>query len=231
MSIGTKLKAIRARLRRIRADKSGVALIEFAYVLPIMLVLGVGGLELSNLAVMNLRISQAAMHIGDNASRIGDRDILSAQKIYEGDINDLFLGVDIQAGARTDLLEHGRVIISSLEQNSDGGQWIHWQRCMGKKNSVSAHGPEGTGETGTDFEGMGLSGKELQASPGQAVIFVEIFYDYQPLMGNEYAKQFVDSTEIKTTAAFNVRGARDLTQIYQRSNPAEVRDCTKFAAI
>lgn len=226
-----KLAQLRSCLRGLRSDRSGVALIEFAYVLPILLVLGVGGLELSNLAVMNLRVSQAAMHIGDNASRIGDRDILSAQKIYEGDIEDLFIGVNIQSGAQTDLFEHGRVIISSLERNADGGQWIHWQRCMGKKNVASAYGGQGTGATGTGFAGMGLAGQELQATTGQAVIFVEIFYDYQPLIGNEYARSFVNLTQIKTSAAFNVRGARDLSQIYQRSDPSPVHSCNKFEAL
>jgi len=218
------------QLAKLWRDNSGLALVEFAYTLPILLVLGMSGLELSNLAIVNLRVSQAAMHIADNGSRIGDRDALAAQRIYESDINDIFLGVDIQAGARTDLFKNGRVIISSLEMNDDDGQWIHWQRCMGELNVQSSYGGEGTGSTGTGFEGMGESGKELKATDGQAVIFVEIIYDYEPIIGNDYAMRFVNSSRLTSTSAFNVRGTRDLSGIYQTSPAAPVRSCDTFSS-
>ncbi len=226
----TKRSLLGQAWRKLWRDRSGLALVEFAYTLPILLVLGMTGLELSNLAIVNLRVSQAAMHIADNGSRIGDRDALNAQKIYESDINDIFLGVDIQAGAQTDLFENGRVIISSLEMNDDGGQWIHWQRCMGRLNVQSAYGVEGTGETGTDFAGMGEAGQELQATAGQAVIFVEIIYDYEPLIGNDYAMRFINSSRLTSTSAFNVRGTRDLSGIYQTSPAAPVRSCNQFTS-
>jgi len=217
-------------LARLWRDRSGLALVEFAYTLPILLVLGMSGLELSNLAIVNLRVSQAAMHIADNGSRIGDRDALAAQKIYESDINDIFLGVDIQAGSQTNLLRNGRVIISSLEMNSDGGQWIHWQRCMGELNVQSAYGVQGTGASGTGFAGMGESGQELKATAGQAVIFVEIIYDYDPMIGNDYAMRHISASRLTSTSAFNVRGTRDLSGIYQTSPAAPVRSCNQFTS-
>ena len=229
MTIRSRMLQRMRRIRALRRDNSGVAFVEFAYVLPILLVLGMGGLEIANLAIMNMRISQAAMHVGDNASRLGDRDALVAQKIYENDINELFLGVAYQAGAGTDLFENGRVIISSLEQNSDGGQWIHWQRCMGKKQVNSAYGPQGTGASGT--AGMGPPGKEIQAAPGQAVIFIEIEYDYQPIIGNAYAMTGIKTQTISSTSVFNVRGSRDLSQLFQTVPAAPVRSCDRFEAV
>ena len=231
MTLRSRILRRLRRVQSLRQDKSGVAFVEFAYVLPILLVLGMGGLEIANLAIINMRISQAAMHVGDNASRLGDRDALVAQKIYENDINELFLGVAYQAGAGTDLFENGRVIISSLEQNSDGGQWIHWQRCMGKKQVNSAYGPQGTGASGTGFAGMGPPGKELQAASGQAIIFIEIEYDYQPIIGNAYAMTGIKTQTISSTAAFNVRGSRDLSQLFQTVPAAPVRSCNKYEAV
>ncbi|MGB3740301.1 MAG: TadE/TadG family type IV pilus assembly protein [Pontixanthobacter sp.] len=214
-------------LRNLRRDRSGVALIEFAYSLPLLALLSMGGIELANFTIMNMRVSQAAMQIADNASRIGDRDSLVAQKVYEGDIEDIFLGVDIEAGAQTKLFEQGRVIVSSLEQNSEGGQWIHWQRCMGKKRVSSAYGGAGTGKTGTGFAGMGPSGEELQASPNQAIIYVEIIYDYEPLLTNDYAVQAVTGKTIRSQSAFNVRGTRDLEKIYDTPSVSP-RTCDKY---
>lgn len=217
-------------LPRFMRDTSGVAMIEFAFIGPIMLLMGLVGIEMANLAITHMRISQAAMHLADNASRIGDRDQLAAQRIYESDINDLFLGVNIQAGGQVDLLQNGRVIVSSLERNADGGQTIKWQRCMGLKNASSAYGPQGTGATGTGFAGMGRSGQELRAEANQAVMFVEVYYDYQPLLDNAFTEPYITPPEIRASAAFTVRGTRDLTGVFQRSPAASVASCNQFTA-
>lgn len=216
---------------RVLRDSRGVAMVEFAFVAPLILFIGVVGIEMSNFAVSSLRISQAAMHIADNGSRIGERGTLSAQRIYEGDINDLFIGVRLQAGESIDLYETGRVIVSSLERNSDGGQWIHWQRCMGKLNAVSSYGAEGTGATGTGFAGIGDAGEELTAEAGQAVIHVEIVYEYKPLFDNDLTNRFLPTGPIRSTSAFNVRGTRDLAGIFQRATASPVSSCDKFEAI
>ncbi len=218
---------LRSCLNGLRRDRSGVALIEFAYSLPILCILSMGGIEIANYAITNMRISQAAMQIADNASRIGDRDALVAQKIYESDIDDIFKGVDLQAGENAELFERGRVIVSSLERNKDGGQWIHWQRCMGKKKVGSFYGPEGTGATGTSFAGMGPTGEELKAVEDQAIIYVEIIYDYEPLLTNDYAVEYTTGKTILSQSAFNVRGTRDLSKIYPNP-PAQVRSCNKY---
>lgn len=218
------------RINQLLADRGGVAMVEFAFMAPITLLLGLVGIEMANLATTHMRISQAAMHVADNASRIGDRDQLAAQRIFESDINDLFVGVDLQAGERLGLLENGRVIISSLERNAEGGQTIKWQRCMGLKEVSSAFGGQGTGATGTDFPGMGRSGQEVRAAAGQAVMFVEVVYDYQPVMENGFTEPYITPPEIRSTAAFTVRGSRDLTGVFQRSPAAPVAACNQYRA-
>ncbi|MEP3051711.1 MAG: TadE family protein [Erythrobacter sp.] len=225
------LRSYSAFARKLLRDNNALALTEFAFVAPILLLLGFAGLELANYAVVNMRLNQAAVHVADNASRIGDRDVLAAQRIFEGDINDLFIGVNLQAGTALDLYENGRVILSSLEQNSDDGQWIHWQRCKGEKNEVSAYGPQGTGETGTSFVGMGETGRELQAQSGEAVMYVEIFYTYQPIIGNAFSAEFAQPLELSAEAAFNVRGTRDLTDLFSRTPPATPSTCDIFDGV
>lgn len=219
---------MRRRLPLLACDTRGVVMVEFAFLAPIILMLGLVGIEMANLATTHLRISQAAMHLADNAARAGTRGLLSVEEIYESDINDLFVGVNVQAGRQIGLFEHGRVILSSLERNADGGQTIKWQRCMGTKQVQSAYGPEGTGATGTAFAGMGQSGQELQAETNEAVMFVEVIYDYQPILANSLVSSLIQSPEIKATAAFTVRTDRDLSGIHQGSTPAPVATCDKF---
>lgn len=199
-------------LRRLLRNRSGVAMTEFALAAPFVLTFGLWGIEISNLALTNMKVSQVAMHLADNASRIGDTSVLADRKIYESDINDVLYGANLQGGESLDLDEHGRVIVSSLEVNASGQQYIHWQRCMGKKNHVSSYGVQGA-NLGT--AGMGPTGYKVLAQPDDAVIFVEVVYDYQPLV----SARFVSNTTITATAAFTVRDDRDLAQIYTH-NPA-----------
>ncbi len=216
-----------ACLRRLASARSGVAAIEFALALPLLLAAGLGGLELANRAVVQMQVSQLAAQIADNASRIGDTSVLQDRKIYESDINDLLHGAQIQGGGRVDLFEHGRVIISSLEvvPDTEDKQYIHWQRCLGKKHHISSYGVQGDGLSGA-FPGMGPPGEEVWAFPDDAVMFVEIAYDYQSLLGEPFGLNDV----VWASASFTVRDDRDLAQIYQRdvSDPDPIADCSKF---
>lgn len=213
-------------LTRLRKNASGVAAVEFALGLPMILTLGLWGAELGNLAVTHMRVSQVAMQVADNGSRVGDVSMLENLKIYESDINDLLVGAKVQGGG-LDLFENGRVVISSLEvvDGTEDTQYIHWQRCKGKRNFQSRYGPAGTGADGS-LSGMGPAGDEVTASKDEAVIFVEIEYVYQPIV----SAKFVPASPIRVTAAFNVRDDRDLTQIYQRDagEPDPVADCNVY---
>lgn len=194
--------------------RKGAAYVEFAYAFPPMMIIGVGGIEATNYTMSNMRISQVALSMADNASRIGQDSGLALTQFSEGDVADTFAAGVAQAGNR-DIVKKGRVILSSLEQNSDGGQWIHWQRCMGDlksgKNLVqSKYGSQGKGSTGKAFAGMGPTGAVVTAPAASAVMFVEIYYDYEPMI----TTAFFGQPRITYTASFIVRDKRDLTKIY-----------------
>lgn len=203
-------------IRRLASSNAGVAAVEMALGLPLVLMLGLWGAELGNLAITHMRVSQIAMQLADNGSRVGDISLLESLRVYESDINDILKGAEIQSG-NLDLFAHGRVVISSLEvvPGTASTQYIHWQRCKGTRVFQSAYGPEGTGMDGS-LDGMGLPGSEVTAAEGDAVIFVEVEYAYQPLVST----RFVPNSVIRTTATFNVRDDRDLAQIYQRNAAA-----------
>ncbi|MGX7895194.1 TadE/TadG family type IV pilus assembly protein [Tsuneonella sp. HG222] len=227
------MKPMRALLRRIARSRSGLAMTEFALAAPLLMTAGLYGTEVAWLALTHLKISQTAMQIADNGSRIGDTSMLEYRRIYESDLNDVFQGADLQAGPSIDLFNHGRVIISSLEVvpgSATKQQYIHWQRCMGAKDFDSTYGVEGAGLDGSAFDGMGPAGNKVTAyDEDDAVIFVEISYDYEPLFGDV----FVQDPEVHVYGAFNVRDSRDLTQIYQRnaSDPDPVASCDRHEAL
>ena len=213
---------VRRLLRRLRRDRSGLAMTEFALIIPFFLAAGLGGVELANYSYETMLVSEVTAHIADNASRIGDYSKLQNRKIYESDIDDLLVGANLQAGSQIDLFNGGRVIISSLEVNSAGKQYIHWQRCMGTKRATSSYGVQGDVRT----VGMGAAGNEVFAFDKEAVMFVEVQYDYKPLI----SASLVGAPTISSVASFTVRASRDLTQIYQTSPASPVMSCDKFTA-
>jgi Flp pilus assembly protein TadG len=205
---------LRATLRTLRRDTAGLALIEFAYGLPVLLGIGLGGVEIANLAVTRMRISQIGAMVSDNAARVGENNGIALKKVYESDLNDIFEAVRIQ-GTPIDFANRGRVIVSSLQQNASGGQWIAWQRCYGAKTWNSSYGVAGNGKTGTAFLGMGPAGAQIQAPPSNAVMFVEIAYDYDAIVepfaqGLQYFGLRVDNQVLTYKQAFIVRDPREL---------------------
>lgn len=202
-------KARLARRFRLLRDKRATVMIEMAFCIPLMVLLGFGGLEMASLTLANTRISQIGLSTADNASRIAVGSNLSLPRVREIDINEVFTGAERQAEG-LDLGTRGRIILSSLERNDDDGQWIHWQRCYGDLDVESSFGDAGDGATGTDFPGMGPDGAEVTAPPGSAVMFVEIVYEYEPLL----YEQWLGERTIRSTAAFNIREGRDLSQVY-----------------
>ena len=71
--------------------------------------------------------------------------------------------------------------------------------------------------------------EEVWAFPDEAVIFVEIAYDYQSLVG----KTFGFSDVVRATASFTVRDDRDLSQIYQREpdSPEPDANCAVYGSL
>lgn len=199
------LHRIRAGLTRLARDTRATIFVETAFIVPFLVLVGFAGLEIASLTLANTRISQIGLSAADNASRISFGNNLSLPRVREVDINQVFTGAEQQASG-LNFRANGRIILSSLERNADGGQWIHWQRCYGDLNVASSYGVQGAGQTGTDFPGMGRAGAEVQASSGTAIMFVEVVYTYQPLL---YGKWLGPRT-IRSTAAFNIREARDL---------------------
>ena len=231
---------------RLSNDTSGLALIEFAISLPVLLTLGLMGIETAHFAIASLRCSQMAMTVADNAGRV-------RQQITEDDINELMDGAEL-VGQGINFANNGRIILSDLEPKPDDtsatpDQWIRWQRCIGVKNVTSTYGvpkngsstaitngtertapssaatSQPTNGTITTAKAMGPAGQQISALSGTAVMFVEVVYDYQPLV--PLVKPLLGTRTIRFVAAFNVRQRTDQV-LY--SGSGTVDSCNKFTA-
>lgn len=191
--------------RSLRADTSGLALLEFAFSLPILLLLSLTGAELTNYIITRMRISQLSLHLADNAARIGTGSQLQAKTISEADINDLLTGAGLQA-SELELFTRGRVILSSLEPDpaNTGKYRIRWQRCRGAKTvQVSAYGTAGT----NNLNGMGKTGRLAIAPANGATMYVEVYYEYRPI----FQASLAPNGNFREEASMMVRDRRDTT--------------------
>lgn len=201
-------RRILASLRKLRADCTAVSALEFAIVSPILALMGLGSIELANMAITYMRISQIAISIADNASRAKQSSSSGGAVMREYDVNDTFTQADIEYPG-LQIYARGRVVLSSLERNTDGGQYIHWQRCRGAYTTgVSRYGTQGVGSSGTSFAGMGPSGNVVTADANSAIMFAEVYYQYRPIFFNVGGST---SPTIYRAAAMYVRDDRDLT--------------------
>ena len=196
----------------LRMDARGVAYLEFALGLPVILVLVLGGLEVTNFALAHLRVSQVAVTTADNAGRV-------PIQMDETDIDEVFAGADI-VGQSIDLKDKGRVVLSSLQDNgkagSARGQTIKWQRCFGLKAKAPAYGREGKGKSDSSLkDGMGPPGRKIAAQTGTGIMFVEVSYDYDPIAFGK----LIGKREIWYESAFNVRDRTELGITNTRGKP------------
>lgn len=254
-----QLRAFGKHLRALAGQRRGVALIEFAIAAPLVLLLGLGGVELGNYVVANLRISQIAMAVADNAGRV-------RTTIDEADIAEIMIGA-MKMGEPLSLATNGRIILSDLEQrtsttgtngkgpvstsNPEGyRQWIRWQRCAGALTVVSSLGgpldgagmavtnlddttndDHGAVEGASAIDGMGKAGNQIAASKDTAVMVVEIVYNYRPLAPVGMITSMLGTPQIRRVMAFNVRERT----AYSLRNDGKLSgtkraDCRLFAA-
>ncbi len=200
-----------AAFRTLCRASGGTALLEFALSLPIITTIGMFGLEIAYLAVVNLQLSQISILVADNASRLGQSSTSSiAPSVTAAEVSSILNGA-LKQGEMVKLGANGRVILSSLEYSSaDAKQYIHWQRCIGQLQRQSDYGNDGTNNGLTEGKPLGSIGngaQKITAPTDSAVMFVEVFYDYKGLFGT----LFVQNKVMKREAAFIVRDNRDLT--------------------
>lgn len=186
----------------LRRDTGGVSLMEFALILPVLLTLGLYGTELAYMAMVKMQVAQIATSVADNASRLGQTDNAAVTPtVTETDVNSIMSGALTQ-GSSFNFSTNGRIVLSSLELNSSSQQYIHWQRCRGSLARSSAYGV-----AGTTLTGMGKTGHLIKATTNSAVMYVEVYFAYQPLFGTMFAKNTVFYQE----AAYIIRDDRNIT--------------------
>lgn len=157
-----KFALIRARtrrsLRRFRADKRGVSAVEFAMLLPLLVTLYLGGVEVSSAVAIDRKVTLIARTLGDlvaqasSVDNAGMTSILNATTAVMAPYSDANL----------------KITVSSVQINSQGVAKVSWSDT--KNGTLRA-----VGSTVTLPDALNVASTSL--------IWAEASYAYTPTIG------------------------------------------------
>ncbi|MBU1306325.1 MAG: pilus assembly protein [Alphaproteobacteria bacterium] len=164
--------AIRQLVGQFRDARSGVAAVEFALILPIMLLLYIGMVEGSTLIAMDRKVQTVSGAVGDLVAR-------SDGTISGGTLDDY---VKIASGIMTPYSSSGLIQnVSQVKVANDGKATVDWSvRYVG--SSRQSAGQRAVGSV------YNLPSEIVSISKGHYVIVTEAAVSYTPLYGIVFDK-------------------------------------------
>lgn len=154
--------------RRFRTAEAGVAAVEFALIVPVMLMVYIGMVEGSAMISMDRKIQSVSGAVGDLIAR-SDGEITAAT------VNDY---VKIAGGIMTPYPSAPLVqIVSQVEVRADGSTRVDWSR----RYVHQLPQPSGAHTVGAAYNT--LPDEIIEIARGKYVIVAESSYAYRPLYG------------------------------------------------
>jgi Flp pilus assembly protein TadG len=145
-------------------DRRGSAVIETALVLPFLMILVLGGTEVTRYVMLNQKLDRAAMTVADLVAQEEDITVAEMNAIFDAVtpiLNPFTLGAN------------GTLIVTSISR-SGTTTTVNWRQTFGGGGSTSGVGAS-----------SGLNGITL--NDGETVIVGEVFYRFTPYFApNDY---------------------------------------------
>lgn len=148
------------------SDRRGVIALEFALILPLLILFCFGTVEVGRFVLLQMKLDQLAASVADLGTR--DRTLSAAT------VDDIFA-----AGAHIvqpfDLATDGRITLSAVGLTAGDQPRVLWQRRSGGTLDVPS-------ETGTVGNPATLP-EEITLAVGQTVIVAEVSFNYRGMFG------------------------------------------------
>jgi Flp pilus assembly protein TadG len=160
------------RVRLLLTQESGIAAVEFAVILPIMVVLWIGGVEVTGALSVDRRLNNLASSIGDLVAR--------SKSLTHAEVNAIF---DIAAGAMypycgaphttAACVTAGlKLRITEISIDDDGVAKVYWSRAKG--TGMTAHATNAL---------MDSYVPETLRVDNTHIVMAEVEYGYTPTVG------------------------------------------------
>jgi Flp pilus assembly protein TadG len=157
-------------LRRFAKDERGVTAIEFAFVLPVILILLIGCFEVPRFVLVYQRIARTSASVADLVAQ-ADEPITPAQ------LQDIFTAGKVIMDPY-DIKADGRIIVSSINNPAGTGVKMTWQLNNGSSVTVSSKVATAEGSPPTNLPAA------LTPLSNEEVLVAEVFYNYKPVFPN-----------------------------------------------
>ena len=142
-------------------QESGIAAVEFSLILPILVLLWIGGVEVTQGLSVDRRCNNLAAAIGDLVAR--------DKKLKPSDISAIF---DIAPGAMFPHPTSGMSMrVSAVKMDEDGNATIAWSQAEGSEPAYA-----------DDYDVNSIVAASLRA-PDSQLIMAEVYYNYTPTVG------------------------------------------------
>lgn len=158
-----------SRLRRLSQfirSGEGVSLVEFALVLPMLVLVLLGGFEIARFMLLNQNLSRLATNTSDLVSRTDSISADEIDQVFEAArhiLSPFALGTQ------------GTIFVSSVSVEGVTTPMVNWQHSSAAMPTVSS-AVGVPGEPATLPQG-------LELREDQDIIVAEVFYDYEPFLG------------------------------------------------
>lgn len=139
-------------------------MLEFAFAMPVIIGLLMGGFEFARFALVNQKMERVTSFVGDFVAR--------AEALDESDFDDYFAAAE-QIGVPFDLFAEGNIIVTSVTGEATGPE-VLWQQI----GSGSVLEPSQVGLPG-DAANLPTG---FNVDEGEGLVVTEVYFDFEPLM-------------------------------------------------
>jgi len=146
-------------------DRQGGVMIEFAFMMPILVFVMLAGVDLVRFAMLQQKLSRAAVTLADVTSQYQSLSVAQVDQIFDAVTYVI---------APFPLGPNGQVIISSISKTGTNPVVVDWQRFgPGTASAVSNYGVAG---------GNATLPAGFTVNAGESAVVAEVFYDFTPLL-------------------------------------------------
>lgn len=163
------LNRVPPRLGRFARGERGATAVEFALVLPVVVLLLLGCFEVPRFVLTVQKISRASAGVADLVAQ-------ADEPITKNQIDDIFTAGGIMMEPY-DVIANGRIYVSSINNPSGNGVTLTWQRHNGGTVSTASKlGAQGGNPSGN---------LPFALIPGsdEEVLAAEVYFTYTPVFG------------------------------------------------
>ena len=153
----------------------GVAMAEFALMLPVLMLLTAGSFEVARYALMTQKLDRIAATLSDLIARS------SIENITETEISNIIDSALFMAQP-FDISTGNMIILTSVQGRAGQAPEILSQRVSGSVTGVSSNIGNGIGGDATLPSAFPDAGSGETLSDGETLIIAEVYFDYEPYL-------------------------------------------------